>query len=155
MVPGQSSQDPPCLSVVGICPCGKQLLLAPSSFAAQWQPEESETTIPAFSFLSFQDLIFTVIDSDLLSSRSCLILFIGGVSPLNLSHLPPPCHDYTRETLPPIFLCFRGIPSCCSSSCSLTDSWSTFSISMLGILSAHHRAAWSRRCKFNIQDSSA
>lgn len=155
VVTGQSSQDPPRPSVVGICPCWKQLLLAPSSFAAQWQPGESESAIPAFSFLSFQDLTFTVFDSDLLSSRNCLILFIGGVSALNLSHLPPPCHDYTRAMLPHIFPSFRGIVSLCSSSCSLTDSWSTLSISVLGILSAHHWAAWSGRCKFNIQDSSA
>lgn len=74
VVPGQSIQDPPCPAVVGICPCEKQLLLAPSSFGAQWQPGESETAILAFSVLTFPHLIFTVIDSDLLSSRSCLIL---------------------------------------------------------------------------------
>lgn len=89
MVPGQSSQDPPCPAVVGVCPCEKQLLLAPSSFGAQWQPGESETTTPAFSFPSFQDLTFSINDSDLLSSRSCLTLLIGGVLALNLSHLPP------------------------------------------------------------------
>lgn len=154
---GPRSEQPECPhpAVVGICPCEKQLLLALSSFGAQWQPGESETAIPAFSFPSLQDLIFTAIDSDLLSPRSCLILLIGGVSALNLSHLPPPCHDCTRALLPPIFLFFRGISSPSSSSCSLTGSCSTLSISVLGILSAHHWAAWHGRCKFNIQDSSA
>lgn len=122
---GPRSEQPgsPSPAVVGICPCEKQLLLAPSSFGAHWQPGESETAIPAFSSPSFQDLIFTVIDSDSLTSRSCLILLIGGVSALNFSHLPPPCHDYTGAMLPPIFLSFEGIPSPCSPSYSLTDSW--------------------------------
>lgn len=155
VVPGQSSQDPPTsccgghLSMWEAAALGSQLLWSSVALG------ECETAIPAFSFLSLQDLIFIVIDSDLLSSRSCLILLIGEVSALNLSHLSPPCHDYTGAMLPPIFLSFRGIPSPCSSCCSVTDSCSTLSVLVLGILSAHHRAAWCGRCKFNIQDSSA